>query len=248
LFYVRIPYRDQSQLPNFDSAITDLNFAQIFSENQFSGGDRINDANELTVALTSRIFDSLDGAERLRLSLAQRFYLTRPKVYLVQPGDSGGDFNASDLIASAGGHPAKDWWLDSAWQFNTREKRSQKLGLNLRYQPQAGQTLNLRYRLDRLTDIKQIDISGQWPLGGGWNVLARENWSIRDRRSLEALLGLEYNAGCWALRLVAQRFVTSTQQNSSTFFLQLELNDLGRLGSNPLETLRQSIPGYAKLN
>jgi len=248
LFYVRIPYRDQSQLPNFDSAITDFNFAQMFSENQFSGGDRINDANQLTAALTSRLFSADDGSERLRVALGQRFYFTSPRVYLNSPGDSGGDINASDLIASVGGQPTEDWWVDSATQYSRAESRLQKAALSVRYQPRPNSVLNLRYRLDRLTDIKQVDISTQWPLSNRWYGIARENWSIRDHRSLEGLGGLEYNGGCWVFRVMLQRFVTPANTTTSAFFLQLELNDLGRLGSNPLETLRQSIPGYSKLN
>lgn len=248
VYYVRIPYRDQSTLPNFDSSLTGFNFAQMFNENQFTGGDRINDANQLTLAVTSRLFNADDGAERLRVAVGQRFNLSRSKVYLNTPGDNGGDANESNLVAAVGGQPSEHWWLDSAWQYNRQEGRTQKLGLSLRYQPRYNSLINLRYRLDKVTDIKQIDLSAQWPIYGNWYGLARENWSIRDQRTLEGLLGVEYNGGCWVFRLVAQRFVTPGNLTKSTFFLQLELNDLGKLGSNPLETLKQSIPGYNKLN
>jgi LPS-assembly protein len=108
--------------------------------------------------------------------------------------------------------------------------------------------LNLRYRLDRLTSVKQIDLSGQWPLGRGWYGLARQNWSITDRRALESLVGVEYNAGCWVFRMVSQRFVTAANTVSTPFFFQIELNQVGQIGSNPLQTLRDSIPGYTKRN
>lgn len=248
LYYVRIPYRDQSRIPNFDAGITDFSFAQMFNENQFSGSDRINDANQLTVALTSRIIRADDGSEQIRFAIGQRYYFDQPRVFLNSPGDSGGDANTSDLIMAVGGQPAEHYSVDAAWQYSRQNNRSQKIGLNLRYQPESDSLINLRYRLDRLTDIKQVDFSSQWKLGGGWYGLIRQNWSIRDDRSLEQLAGVEYNGGCWVLRMVAQRFVTSNNENSSSFFLQLELNDLGKLGANPLETLRQSIPGYTKLN
>jgi LPS-assembly protein len=62
------------------------------------------------------------------------------------------------------------------------------------------------------------------------------------------LAGLEYNQDCWTVRLVAQRFAIATQQTSTGFFLQLELNGLVKVGSDPLTALRQGIPGYTKMN
>ncbi|MDK2122488.1 LPS-assembly protein LptD [Parachitinimonas caeni] len=249
LYYVRVPYRDQSKLPNFDAGEADFNFAQMFSENRFTGNDRINDANQLTVALTSRLFETYTGAERLRLAIGQRFYFQKQQVTLSSPARKENE-NSSDIIASIGGQPLPNWWVDSSWQYNQRDHRTQKTGLNLRYQPEPGHLLNVRYRYDRAPtpEVKQIDISGQWPIAKGWYGMARQNYSLEDRKALESLLGLEYNAGCWAFRMVGQRFVTSAQDAPTTLFFQLELNDVGRLGSNPLETLRQSIPGYSKLN
>jgi LPS-assembly protein len=116
------------------------------------------------------------------------------------------------------------------------------------YQPTPGKLLNFRYRLDHISSIKQFDISSEWPIAGRWHTLTRYNWSILDHRTLEALAGVEYNGGCWVFRVVGQRFVTSATTSSNGFFLQLELNDLGQLGSNPIQVLKDSIPGYTKLN
>ncbi len=65
---------------------------------------------------------------------------------------------------------------------------------------------------------------------------------------LEGLAGLEYNAGCWAARVVLHRFVSATQEYVNSMFFQLELNGVSRIGSNPLEVLRQNISGYTKTN
>jgi LPS-assembly protein len=71
---------------------------------------------------------------------------------------------------------------------------------------------------------------------------------LQDRRAVEALGGLEYNQACWAVRLVAQSFTTATRERSTGIFLQLELNDLVRIGSDPLDALRNSVSGYTKTN
>jgi LPS-assembly protein len=88
----------------------------------------------------------------------------------------------------------------------------------------------------------------QWPIFKRWHGVGRWNYSLQDARALEVLAGLEYNQSCWTLRLVAQRFTTGLQQSNTGFFVQLELNDFVKVGSDPLDVLKQSISGYTKLN
>lgn len=244
LYYVYIPYRDQSMLPNFDSSEMDFNFAQLFTENQFAGNDRVNNANQLTAALTSRVLENATGKERLRLALGQRFYFAEQKVTLNNPARKA---NSSDLILSLGGQVADSLNIDTSWQFNQTESNTQRANLDIRYRPVPGKALNAAWRFDR-GNYKQVDLSGQWQLSANWWGVARHAYSIKDDRTLESLAGLEYNAGCWIVRMVGQRFVTESDKMSSAWFLQLELNDLARVGSNPLEVLSRSIAGYSKIN
>ena len=248
LFYVRIPFREQSAIPNFSTTESDFNFAQIFTENQFIGGDRINDANHITAALTSRFIEDDTGAERLRAAVGQRYYFQSQRVTLDNPARNG---RASDLLAAVAGQISPKWSIDAAWQYNTELNRSERLSLGARYNPAPGKVLNLAYRTRRQTaalpdPIDQIDLSGQWPIGAHWYGLGRLNYSLRDSKVVEGLAGLEYNKDCWALRLVAHRLVTAQQLVSTSFFVQLELTGLSRLGNNPLEVLKQNIPGYLK--
>ena len=81
-----VPYRDQSQIPVFDSWPADFNFAQIFSENQFVGYDRVSDANQLTAAVVSRLIDPASGAEAMRAMFGQRYYFQNQRVTL--PGQT----------------------------------------------------------------------------------------------------------------------------------------------------------------
>jgi LPS-assembly protein len=107
--------------------------------------------------------------------------------------------------------------------------------------------LNATYRYTQ-DNLRQTDISTQWPVGGGWTGLARWNYSLQDNRTLESLLGAEYNADCWALRLVFHSFATTTLDTATTFFVQLELRGMSRIGTNPMETLRRNIAGYERLD
>jgi len=249
-FYVYIPYRDQSQIPNFDSGEIDFNFAQMFTENRFAGGDRINDANQLTAAVTSRLIEQDSGLERLRVSLGQRFYFAPQRVVL--PGGVPSNNTSSDVLASVGGQISEAWRAEAAAQFNLGLGKSVRNSISANYHPEPGKVLNLSYRSIRGTSsfdaIRQVDISAQWPLAPRWYGLMRYNYSFVDGRLVQGLAGLEYNAGCWAMRGVVQRIATATGTFSNSFFIQLELNGIGRLGSNPLDVLKQSISGYVNTN
>ncbi|GAB4414439.1 MAG: LPS-assembly protein LptD [Sideroxydans sp.] len=243
-FYVRVPYADQSALPNFDTAQAPFSFSQLFTENRFLGNDRVGDADNLTLALTSRVIDDEDGNERLRVAMAQRFIFRTPQVNLTPPADAR---NRSDILTAIGGQLTRAWSLDSLVQYNPNQGYTESYSTAARYRPEPGKLLNLGYRFSRNT-LRQMDISTQWPLSGRWHGVGRFNYSLQDQRILEALGGLEYNAACWTLRLVAQSFTSATSVRTTGFFIQLELDDLVRIGTDPLTALRNSVSGYTKLN
>lgn len=252
LYYVYIPYNDQSQIPLFDTAIADFNYAQIFSENKFSGGDRINDASQLTAAVTSRLLLPSSGEEVLRGTFGQRYYFKDQRVTLT-PADAPRTYSASNLLAALSGRVSQHWSIEAASEYDQRDHRTERLTLAARYRPEGLKTLNLSYRylsgdITRTGPIKQIDLSAQWPLVGHWYGVGRFNYSLSDSRIVEGIGGLEYAADCWTSRIVVQRFALTAGTSSSSVFLQLELNGFSRLGSNPLETLKRNIPGYQRIN
>jgi LPS-assembly protein len=244
LYYVRIPYQNQSLLPNFDSAQAPFSFTQMFTENRFLGNDRVGDANMLTVALTSRAIDDDDGVERIKIAAAERFTFSEPLVNFATPTDR---VTRSDILLAAGGRMTRNWTLDSLLQYNPNVNVTESYNMAASYKPEAGKLLNLGYRYTRGI-LKQVDIATQWPISGRWHTVGRFNYSLHDQRILEALGGLEYNESCWTLRLVAQTFATAAKETTTGVFVQLELNDLVRIGSDPLAALRTSIIGYTKLN
>jgi LPS-assembly protein len=241
LFYVYTPYRNQDNIPIFDSGEAGLSFSQLFSENRFVGHDRISDANQITAALVSRYLES-DGAERMRLAIGQRFYLSEQKVTGTPVN------NRTDLLLLAYGRISKSLEVEGNFQYSQTLHKTTRANTGARWQPAPGKVLNLQYRRDLPTNLEQIDISTQWPLARRWYGVGRVNYSLPDRQVAESLLGLEYKADCWVFRVVAQRIPTAAQKATSALFFQLELNGLTRLGSNPLDALKTSIPGYQLIN
>lgn len=254
LYYLYVPARNQSQIPVFDTGVADFNFAQIFSANRYSGGDRIGDANQLTAAVTSRLLDQDTGAELLRSALGQRYYFRPQQVSL--PGETVRTAKTADFLAALTTQVIPKVYLDAGWQYNPHDNRTVRLNLAGRYQPELGKVVSAGYRYNHdlvdptnpLNQVSQIDVSGQWPLWGGWSGVGRYNYSILDHRIIETVGGIEYNGGCWVSRVVIQRIATATGDSSTAIFMQLELNGFSNIGSNPMDMLKRNIPGYGRIN
>jgi LPS-assembly protein len=246
LFYVYIPYRNQDSFPIFDTALADFNFAQLFTENRFVGGDRFGDANQATLALTSRILRP-DGQERLRATLGQRYYFDAERVGLT-PTSPLRSSNDSDILASLGARLGRAWTFDTTTQYNRHQQRPERLSAAASYRPEPTKVLNASYRFQRDV-LKQFDLSGQWPISAGWYGVARYNYSIQDKQLLEGLAGIEYNAGCWVFRAVALRVQAAQQVATTAFVFQLEFNGIGTIGTaEAVDILRRAVPGYSVSN
>lgn len=243
-FYVYVPYEDQSLLPIFDTGQAGFDFTQMFSENRFYGNDRVGDANHVTLAVTSRLLEQANGMERIKLMVGERFSFETPKVNFVTPTTTT---NKSDILLAASGQVTNTLSFDSEFQYDPNQSHSQRYNIATRYRPELGKALDLSYRFTRNT-LRQVDISGQWPLRNRWHAVGRLNYSLQDNKSLESIVGLEYNQSCWTVRLVAQRFTVAAQQANTGLFLQLELNDFISVGVDPLNALKQNVPSYTKLN
>lgn len=247
LYYVRIPYEDQSEIPVFDTARFDFGFPQIFTENRYVGIDRIGDANQVTAALTSRFIEAQTGIERMRVTVGQRYHLDDRRVAL--PDESLSNFGRTDILASFSGRISRSVSLDAATQYNPENQNTQRTNFRIRFQPAQKKVLNIGYRFSRDV-LRDIDISAQWPLGGRWYGVGRLTRSLEDSRVTEALAGVEYvsRCGCWALRTAVHRFAINPDDVTNAFFFQLQLTGLGGIGPSPENLIRRSVPGYGVIN
>jgi len=249
LYYAYIPYRDQSTLPNFDSALADLNYVQFFTENIYSGYDRIVNANQMTLALATRILDNETGAEFLRAAIAQRYYFTPQKVTL--PGESPRASNESDLLAGVSAQLGNNWAVDVAAQYSAEQSEISRATAGARWQPKRSSVISAYYRYvagDSGSGTDQIDLSAQWPLSDRWYAVGRYNYSFESRKPVEVIAGFEFKEDCWLLRFAFQRFQTTTASNTTNFYIQLELTGLTSVGTNALSQLQRNIPGYQRIS
>lgn len=269
LLFVNTPFKPQRQLPNYDSAGKDFNIVSLFTDNAFSGVDRVSDARQLTVGFTSRLVDAASGAEALRLGLVQRVLLRPQRVAPQADGSPDGptlEQRVSDALLVGSTSVLPGWTLDAAMQYSPDIRRSVRSILGARYSPGPYRTVGATYRLARGLS-EQLEVGWQWPVwgatsgsgqpaargsaGGGcqgaWYSVGRFNYSLQDRRLTDSVLGFEYDAGCWIARVVGEQLSTGRSQATTRILVQLELVGLSRLGSNPLKVLRDNIPGYRLL-
>jgi len=252
LYYLNVPYRRQADIPLFDTSRYDFGFAQIFSENRYTGGDRIGDANDLTAAVTSRLIDPTTGAERIRALVGQRYYFEDQRV---TAGEEARTSRRADVLAGLSGRLTRSTTIESLLQYNPNDSETERFNAALRYQPEFGKALNASYRYarnlrsaDGTLGLRDVDLSGQWPLWGNWYGVGRVTHSLKEDRITEAIGGLEYDGGCWVFRAALHRYTLDSNESNKAFFVQLELNDLASIGSSPLTLIKRSVPGYGKIN
>lgn len=278
LLYVNTPYRAQDARLAFDTAPKDFNFESIFTENAFSGVDRVSDAHQLTAGVTTRFLDPQTGAESLRLGLVQRYLFRDQRITadcvpasdpLLPPVCTPLTQRFSDVLLLGSTSVIPRWTLDASVQYSPDIKRTVRSIIGARYSPGPFRTVGATYRLTRGLS-EQLELGWQWPLygrtpaetgserlrdvnGGGracngsWYSVGRINYSTREKRITDSVLGFEYDAGCWIGRVVAERLSTGRSEATTRLLLQLELVGLSRLGSNPLQVLKDNIPGYRLL-
>ena len=243
LMYLYTPYRDQTNLPVFDTAVPDLNWIELFRTNRYVGLDRLGDANQISLGVTSRLFSSASGTRFLSATLGQTIYFETPRVVL--PDEVAADRKTSDLIAQVELQALKNWNVDMGVQWDHQQSRAEKSEIRLQYRPAPDRVVNLGYRFQR-DRLEQADFSIAWPLTNTWRVYGRTLYSLRDHESIEQFAGFEYGSCCWRIRAVAREYVSRRSgERDSGVYIQLELKGLSSVGLAADAFLERAIRGYS---
>lgn len=243
ILYVYVPFRDQTDLPVFDTGLPDLNLVELFRTNRYVGADRLSDANQLSVGVTSRLLEAETGKQFLSATLGQTYYFETPKVTL--PDETPVASNRSDLIAQLALTAYRDWNINLGYQWNPQSPHTDKSEASVQYRPAGDSIVNVGYRYRR-DSVEQGDLSVIWPIGKGWHVFGRYVYSLRDDSAIDRFAGFEYRSCCWKFRLLARDYVSSrTGERERSIGLELELNGLSSVGVPTGTFLEHSIRGYS---
>ena len=193
-FYVYVPYKNQNQAPVFDTALDDFNFGQLFSVNRYIGNDRIADANQLTLALSSRLIDSESGVERLRVAVGERFYFEDQRVVLTESPRSAA---TSDFLLGIEGRLSDAWSMIGAVAVQLRlvADRAPQCRHPLHAVPRPGdqRQLHVRHPIrrpgDPAVEAEPVRRFGPMADQSELDVLGRWNYSLVDHKTLEGVAG-----------------------------------------------------------
>ena len=247
-YYLYVPHKNQDDIPLFDTSEYDFSFNQLFRENRFSGADRVADANQLTLAVTSRFIESETGSERLRASVGTVVYFDDLDVGL-KPTSTPITKNTSDLVSEVTAKITDAWSVRSALQYDPHAGKTQKATLGFHYRDREDRIFNATYRSRyeaTSDDLEQTDLSFKWPISKEWSTVGRWNHSIENDLSLDTFLGLEKDTCCWRFRVIARRYVNDAfdEEPKEGVFFQFELKGLTSFGQKLDSFLEEGILGY----
>lgn len=251
--YLFTGYEDQSNIPVFDSGVADLQFDRLFANNRFVGDDRIGDANQLTLGVTSRFISPDDGRTVAKFDLGRVTGFRDLRVNVPNSGEVGYGERGSDYVAGVELRPTTHIRTQTTIQYDPDDSRINRATATASYTTDTGYQLDLGYRRYRdfrplrlaNTDDNEIDIvPGEYesleqtavgvraPVTGNLDVLGRWNYSLEQSRSVEALAGFEYRPSCcWAGRVAWRRYVADDDGSYDTAIMfQFVLNGLGQFG------------------
>lgn len=230
LFYLYVPYRDQTPIPVFDSAYMIFNTDQLFRTNRFSGFDRIGDTNQLSYALTSKWLCENSGMERASVTVGQIRYFADRQVKLCQSptgnctenplylGYVSPTFAYSPIASLANYRLNRTWSISTSYVWDPATRATNNAGFNLHYQPGENRIIHLGYSY--LTDgnltpspnnlffngaLNQSTVSFAWPFTEHWSSLGIYSYNMSKGYNMINFLGLQYDSCCWAFRLLGGR-------------------------------------------
>ena len=245
LYYLRVPFRQQSALPNFDSGGVPFNFNQLFSDNTFFGADRQADANQLSYALTSRLLDPNTGAEVLRGDIGQIRYFSARKV---TPSGLTQTNLFSDIAADVLYSLNDEWTATHEQLWNPVTRRNDLGNVLFQYHPAYREVLNIGYQYQAKAYqgvlIKQTDFSFSMPLTGNWSMVGRWNYDLVHHLTLEDFVGFEYDNCCWNFQILHRHVVIGTNRFDNVFFFELSLKGLVTAGRHLDDLVENGILGY----
>ncbi len=261
LYYLYSEYQDQRDQPLFDTSLLSFTYQQLFEPRRFTGRDRLEDFNQLSIGVTTRYIESANGRELFNASLGQIQYFEDRRVTL-SGSPAAAQESSSNIAAQANLTPSDPVWSSLNLLWDPDENQMQQGNVMLHVETGDTGLYNVGYRYYRATNdvstlgegIDQVDLSAAWPLSERWRLFARWNYDLEDNRSVEDLFGLEYEDCCWVIRMVYQNAVEVEQLDAVTgvaeanrdesVLLEFQLKGLGGLGRQVSTLLQESIWGY----
>ncbi len=262
LYYLHSEFEEQNNQPDFDSAELTFTYNQLFRETRFSGRDRLDDANQLAVGVTTRFISEDDGHEYLSASLGQIYYFADRKVRL-RPVDPVLDRSGSEMAAELTFNPNSHLGVRGSIIWDPYENRANSGSLQANYKTEDNTIFNVGYTFRRPLGVaaltqantEQVTVSTYLPIWSNWSAFGSISHSLEASTDIEKMIGVEYSNCCWAVRLLHLRYIDNVPGQIPDFTnpnlereestqVQFVLKGMGRFGSRVSGILKEMIRGY----
>jgi LPS-assembly protein len=262
-YYLYSEYEQQTGHPDFDSAELTFSYNQLYRDTRFSGHDRIDDANQLSLGVTTRFINNKTGNETLSASVGQIYYLRDREVRL-NPFDPDLGEHTSAIAAELIWSPSSKWQLRSSLLYDTNQNTFDAAYAQASFKPAAHTIFNVGYTLREpppsLVDrpvTEQANASLYFPINDTWSVFGAYEYSLEASEVVESMAGFEYDDCCWRVRLLYMRYVDTlvgdivdfndpNLERESSFQIQVVLKGMGGFGGRVDELLSDMIRGFQK--
>ncbi|MFT6267688.1 MAG: LPS-assembly protein [Alphaproteobacteria bacterium] len=247
--YLFTSFEEQSNIGLYDSTPLLTNFNNLFRGQEFTGLDRINDNNQVTLGATSRLIDG-NNNEVLVASVAQILYIQDSRLI-----DGLREGNRSSIAAELDWQVNQNWLLHSDIQVGNQSNRVERSSLSTEYRLGENKLIKINHRYIRELSnerIDQVGLTASWPISDNWHWVGRYYRDLRQSRSIESFMGIEYESCCWALRLTVRRNLATRFNNNgvrdlnefdSGIALQFVFKGMGN-SNKKVDMLSQGLFGY----
>ena len=246
-YLLYIPVGNQDNNPIFDTGLKEFKYS-LLSENKFYGEDRINDAKQVSLALTHRIIDENSGDELFTGTIGQIIYFDDRDVHLTSNTKSHSD--ASNIIGLMSARLSEKTQLSIGSVFNPHKGHGMRNNVRYRYNDSTSsrnRLFNADYRFFR-GNGEEIDLSGVYSFNNQFSLVGKYNYSFSNNRRnvedlIDTMIGFEYDGCCYSLKVVARDYWTGAKKDNALFFEFLP-KGLTTTNNKTASLLRRGIAGY----
>ena len=263
-FYLYSQYDEQTDQPDFDSAELTFNYNQLFRDTRFSGRDRLDDAHQLAIGVTTRFLDEDTGEERFNASIGQIVYFNNRRVRL-NASDPELDRSNSELAGELNFYPNDRMTVRTNLQYDPSTRKMNSGNFLASYTRDDDSVFNFGYTFRRPVTLvgdqpttDQVHLSTYYPINDNWRAFVAWNYSLEANRSVEDMIGIEYDSCCWQVRLLHLRYFDTVRDLNPDFDspdldreyatqVQFVLKGLGGFGDEVEQLMGDMIRGFNRI-
>ncbi len=246
-YLLYIPVGNQDSNPLFDTGLKEFKYS-LLSENRFYGEDRINDAKQISLALTHRVIDESSGDELFTGTIGQLIYFDDRDVHLTDNTKSHSD--ASNIIGLMTTRLSNNSSLSVGSVWNPHKGHGMRNNIRYRYNNSSSsmnKLFNADYRYFRGKG-EEIDLSGVYSFNTQFSIIGKYNYSFSNSRRdvedlIDTMIGMEYDSCCYSLKIVARDYWTGTKKDNA-LFIEFLPKGLTTTNNKTSALLRRGIYGY----